>query len=273
MTNADIQRLLAAAGYYNGAIDGILGPVSRRGIDAILDRRKSEASSDPSRWSQQRRAVGAAQLILKHAGYPVGAIDGYVGNLTRTAFLLWNSAQAGIKVDLSIPTVTPAPTNAQNNFPRQSGVNQFYGTPGPGGTVERNLVMMDLPVAMRIDWNLNQRSTRVQLHSKCVPSARAAMEEILRHYGEARWRQLGLDRNAGTYNPRKMRGSNSWSMHAYGCAWDFYAAPNGLTTRCPQALFCKEDYKAFFDIWERHGWLSLGRAIGRDWMHIQAARL
>ena len=62
-------------------------------------------------------------------------------------------------------------------------------------------------------------------------------------------------------------------MHAYGCAIDHYAAPNGLTTRAPQALFSGKDYVEFFDIWESFGWVSLGRAIGRDWMHIQAARL
>ena len=46
-----------------------------------------------------------------------------------------------------------------------------------------------------------------------------------------------------------------------------------MTTRCPQALFCGHEYRKFFDICEAHGWLSLGRAIGRDWMHVQAATL
>lgn len=272
MNNSDIQRLLAAAGYYTGAIDGIIGKDSRRGVMSLLERRKSEATSDPMRWSEKRQNIGAAQLILKYANYSPGVIDGYVGNLTRTAYLLWSSAQAGTKPDLSIPAKPTLP-NVPTRFPKQADARTFYGTPGAGGTVEKQLVMATLPVAMRIDWNLSQKSTRVQLHTKCQASAMSAMEQIVRHYGEDRWRKLGLDRNAGTYNPRKMRGGTSWSMHAYGCAWDFYAAPNGLTTRCPQALFCKDDYKAFFDIWEAHGWLSLGRAIGRDWMHVQAATL
>lgn len=271
MQIADIQRLLAAAGYYKDAIDGILGHHSRKGINTILTRRSSEVSGNPAPWTDKRRAVAAAQLILTHAGYPLGRIDGYAGNLTNTAFMLWNSAQSGIKPDLSVPGKVPPSTNAQNNFPRQSGMDAFYGKPGPD--VQANLVLYDLPVAMRIDWNLLQKSTRVQLHKKCGPSAMNAMEQIVRHYGEDEWRKLGLDRNAGTFNHRKMRGSSSWSTHAYGCAWDFYAGPNGLTTRCPDALFCGEAYKAFFDIWEAHGWVSLGRAIGRDWMHVQAARL
>lgn len=273
MQNTDIQRLLTAAGYYNGAIDGILGSKSKIAINSILTRRASECVSNPLKWSQKRQAIGAAQLVLKHAGYPVGVIDGYAGNLTNTAFMLWNSAQSGVKLDLSIPKYTPPAKQAQMNFPRQSGVNGFYGEPGVGKSAEKQLVMYTLPVSMRIDYNLGQKSTRVQLHSKCGPSAMKAMEQIVRHYGETEWRRLGLDRNAGTYNPRKMRGGSSWSMHAYGCAWDFYAGPNGLTTRCPDALFCWEGYNAFFDIWEAHGWTSLGRAIGRDWMHVQAARL
>jgi hypothetical protein len=99
------------------------------------------------------------------------------------------------------------------------------------------------------------------------------MTKALQHYGYPKIQELGLNRFAGSYNHRKMRGGSSWSMHAYGCAIDFYAEPNGLRTRCPDALFCGQDYIAWFDIWESVGWTSLGRAIGRDWMHIQAASM
>lgn len=111
------------------------------------------------------------------------------------------------------------------------------------------------------------------IHEKCADSAERALREIAKNYTLPTLQRLGLDRFAGSYNHRKMRGGDSWSMHAYGCAIDFYAAPNGLRTPCPTALFCGEEYKTFFDIWEAEGWTSLGRAINRDWMHIQAARL
>ncbi|TYT26158.1 M15 family metallopeptidase [Luteimonas viscosa] len=269
MTPTDLQRLLAAAGHYTGAIDGEIGPKSLAAIDAILTAHAAECTSDPARWSARRRSAGAAQLALRHAGCDPGVIDGYAGNQTTGALLQWNHRQAYGR-DLVLDTTRTGPA-VDSGFPKQSGCNGYYGAPGPA--VERQLVMVDLPFPMRLDWNLSRRVTRVQLHARCAESALAAMKEILRKYGLDELRRLGLDRNAGTYNPRRMRGGSAWSMHAYGCAWDFFAGPNGLTTRCPQALFCGREYRKFFDIWEAHGWISLGRAIGRDWMHVQAARL
>lgn len=86
-------------------------------------------------------------------------------------------------------------------------------------------------------------------------------------------RDPGIDRYAGAYTHRKMRGGSKWSMHAFGCAIDFYAEPNGLRTRCPQALFCGTDYKDFLDIMEAHEWLPAIRLWGADAMHFQRARI
>lgn len=269
MSPSDVQRLLAAAGYYTGAIDGDIGPKSLAAIEAILGAHAAECTSDPARWSATRRLVGAGQLVLRDAGHAPGAIDGYAGNQTAGALMEWNHRQV-YGEDLVLDA-TPTGPPVASDFPKQSGCDAYYGKPGP--EVERQLVMVDLPFTMRLDWNLRKDVKRAQLHRRCADSAKAALREILRSYGEGELRRLGLDRNAGTYNPRRMRGGTAWSMHAYGCAWDFYAAPNGLTTRCPQALFCGSEYRKFFDIWEAHGWISLGRAIGRDWMHVQAARL
>jgi hypothetical protein len=269
MTPSDLQRLLAAAGYYTGAIDGDIGTKSLAAIDAILTTHAAECTTDPSAWSAKRRQIGAGQLVLKHAQCDPGVVDGYAGNQTIGALLAWNHRQTyGRDLELDRTRTGPA---IDSDFPKQSQCSTYYGNPGPA--VERKLVLVDLPFAMRLDWNLPKKVTRVQLHTRCADSAREAMKEILRKYGNDELRRLGLDRHAGTYNHRRMRGGTAWSMHAYGCAWDFHAAPNGLTTRCPQALFCGREYRKFFDIWEAHGWVSLGRAIGRDWMHVQAARL
>jgi peptidoglycan hydrolase-like protein with peptidoglycan-binding domain len=275
MDNKAIQRLLAASGYYSGGIDGVLGTKSLKAIATILDRHRFICTSNPDKWVAKRRAIGAAQLILKFAGYNPGAIDGYWGVNTEEALRAWDYKQATGKAEVvtraPVPTYTP-PASGVTRWPKQSECSKFYGTPGTNALTSQ-LRSYTLPLAMRIDWNLSQRTTKVQLHAKCGDSAMRAMEQIVRHYGEARWRKLGLDRNAGTYNHRKMRGGTSWSMHAYGCAWDFYAGPNGLRVPAPQALFSGEEYKPFFDIWESEGWTSLGRAINRDWMHVQAAYL
>ena len=272
MTPSDVQMLLLAAGYYNGGIDGDVGPKTLLAVGKILHARASETEGNATRWSNGRRLIGAGQLVLKHAGYAPGPIDGYVGPNTSDALRLWLFKAVTGKDEKIAQDVLPGYQPPATSFPKQADCTKFYGSPGSKALLSE-LKMFDLPLPMRIDWNLAQRTSRVQLHSKCGQSAIAATKAVIAHYGETQWRKLGLDRNAGTYNHRKMRGGTSWSMHAYGCAWDIYAAPNGLTTRCPNALFCGEDYKAFFNIWEAHGWTSLGRAIGRDWMHLQAAKL
>lgn len=156
-------------------------------------------------------------------------------------------------------------------LPRQSEVGAFYGAPGT--QIEAQLVTAELPFHLRLDWDLEKTVRRVRLHKKCAPAFVAAMTEVWTEYGEKQFRALGIDRFAGGYNHRVMRGGKSWSMHAYGCAVDFYAGPNGLKVRCPDALFCKPEYKDFLDIMEKHGWLSALRLWGADAMHFQMARL
>lgn len=267
MNNFDVQRLLAAAGYYTGAIDGIIGP-NTNGAIAILISNHYAQNHQIHVWTKERRAIAAGQLVLKYAGYEVGEIDGWVGNMTTGAMLQWNHYQTyGKKLALHQTPVTDIKTK----FPRQRDCGVFYGQPGI--EIEHQLEYADAPYKLRIDYDLSKTRNRLRLHSKCIDSAIAAMENIAKAYSPTERVAYGIDRFAGDYFHRKMRGGDSWSMHAYGCAIDFYAAPNGLTTRCPQALFCKPEYKTFFDIWESHGWVSLGRAIGRDWMHVQAAGL
>lgn len=156
-------------------------------------------------------------------------------------------------------------------LPRQSELDRFYGKPGPA--IEAQLVFAELPFHLRLDWDLNAKVKRVRLHKKCAAAFVAAMVEVFAHYGEVEFRKLGIDRFAGGYNHRKMRGGTKWSLHAYGAAVDFYAAPNGLTVKCPDALFCKPEYKPFLDIMEKHGWLPAIRLWGADAMHFQMARL
>lgn len=264
MNLRDFQIIASSKSIYTGGIDGKWGPKSSAAVDQVLSKNPETKS-----WSQTRKIIAAIQVMLNDGGYEAGKVDGYSGHNTEEAYNAFlYEKQHGSKEEVPQTVVRPS---SNEKFPPQSRVSSFYGQPGP--EIQRQLVKVPLPYQMRIDWNLRQRVSSMTLHEKCADSARAALEDILKHYGEAKLNSLGLDRFAGSYNHRKMRGGSSWSMHAYGCAIDFYAQPNGLRTRCPQALFCGEEYKAFFDIWEAHGWTSLGRAIGRDWMHVQAASL
>lgn len=271
MTPANVQELLAAAGYYNAAIDGIIGDKSRRAVDSLLTKHYALLPKNNGVWTLQRKLVAAGQIILRFAQYEPGAIDGLVGNNTRNAFMAWRHQQAYKRpLELDRTPIRPA-TGKSTIFPRQVDCAAFYGKPGTSEITSR-LVTVHVPYVLRIDYDLSQTTQKVTLHEKCAESAELAYREIHKAYGY-RINPLGLDLYAGSYNPRKMRGGTAWSMHAYGCASDFGSARNGLTTRCPQAQFCASDYNDFFDIWEAYGWVSLGREIGRDWMHIQAARL
>lgn len=278
MTPRDMQRLLTAAGYYKGEIDGLMGAKSRAAAFAVLNRHTDKVRALAT-WSNQRAVVAACQLILFYAGHSPGAIDGFVGQNTREAFNDWAAAQSSQGARQLEQTPVPGYTPIKTRFPSQAGCVAFYGKPGLEGSaadkaMQSKLVDVVFPFAFRIDYNLSQKATRMRLHEKCAESAQRAINQAVNYYGETQFRKLGLDRFAGSYMARLMRGSKTtFSMHAYGCAHDWYAEPNGLTTRCPQALFCGDDYKPYFDIWEAHGWTSLGRAIGRDWMHLQAATL
>lgn len=266
MNKRDVQRLLAFAGYYKGGIDGIEGPLTRGATDLVL------ADDYPQLKSRSRRRVGAAQVILNDAGFEAGAVDGYAGHNTREAFAAWQFEQIHGKREIvaRLPVSDFAPVSARD-LPRQADVGAFYGQ--PGGEIKSRLMIVKLPFDLRLDWNLSQTTRKMRVHEKCGPSLLAAMVAVHDHYGAARMSDLGLDRYAGGYLHRKMRGGSKWSMHAYGCAVDFYARPNGLRMKCPEALFCGAEYRDFLDIMEAHGWLPAIRLWGKDAMHFQQARL
>lgn len=277
MESKDFQVLLTAAGYYNDKIDGVWGQKTVDAAKAIVQRHTDELVGY-SRWDQKRIVVGAGQLVLKYAGFSPGIIDGLTGHNTSEAFEDWQADKAGSpRIIDRTPVADYKPVSGV--FPKQSQCVSFYGKPGlPGTAAEKamsaKLIYIDFPIAMRLDFDLSQKVTRTRLHQKCAASAQSAYQEAVKHYGASQFCALGLDRFAGAYMPRYMRGSTkTFSMHAYGCAIDTYAAPNGLNVRKPKALFSGADYDAWFNIWEAAGWTSLGRAIDRDYMHVQAASL
>lgn len=261
------QHVLAVAGLYTGSLDGVDGPKTRAAVVAVA---ATSVQSVPA----SRRPKAAAQYLLNQMGYEAGTVDGYWGHNSQNAYeaMLYEKTH-GKKLKLDREPIRSKPEGNSVAFPRQRDCAKFYGKPGKGSSqVARQLVRVPT-YEMGLDWNMRTKVTSISLHKKCADSAAQAFVQVEEHYGYARLKRLGLTRFAGSYNPRKMRGGSSWSMHAYACAIDFDARPNGLTMRCPQAKFCDPEYTDFFDIWEAHGWVSLGRAIGRDWMHIQAARL
>lgn len=264
MTLSDAQRLFAKTNYYLGAIDGLWGPKTLKAV-TIIER---NAGYSTSGWSRRRRWVAAAQTQLNAMGYEAGAVDGLIGHNTREALTGFLSDEAGVDWSVDRSPLDSQPSTALE-LPRQRDIVSYYGQPGTWD----NQTQVELSFPMRIDYNLSQTTRKMTVHQKCADPLKRAMEAVHDHYGLSTMRTLGIDRYAGGYVNRKMRGGSSWSMHAYGCAIDLYAAPNGLRTTCPRALFCKPAYKPLLDIMESHGWLPAIRLWGKDAMHFQMARL
>ncbi|SFT33078.1 peptidoglycan-binding protein [Sedimentitalea nanhaiensis] len=270
MENRHLQMLLASCGFYQGGIDGVLGPITQAAIRAVEAKHKDAYTFDPTTTFEKRRETAAVQACLNELGFDAGDVDGWHGVNTEEALNAYLFKQINGHEETIDRTPLPSPAGG-GTIPKQNTVGTVYGTPGPA--IEAQLVRLEFPFDFRIDWNLRQKTNKIRVHKDCAPQLEKALTEIRNHYGEARWRGLGLDRYAGAYNHRKMRGSNNWSMHAYGCAIDFFAAPNGLRTRCPGALFCGAEYKDFLDIMEANEWLPAIRLWGKDAMHFQRARL
>lgn len=269
------QRLLASTGYYKFGIDGDAGKGTMNAVAVIERNNIKDYAKSPSKMSKKRRLIAAGQVILNVQGYEAGTVDGYAGHNTENALSAWEYKQIHGKAEqVPRPVIKAYTPPKKGHIPLQKDVAKYYGRAGKGNSeVGRNLTTIKLPFRLRIDYNLKQTTNKITVHKKAAPSLKAALIEVYQHYGAGKMRELGIDRYAGAYNPRKMRGGSRWSMHAYACAIDFYAAPNGLRARCPRALFCKPQYKAFLDIMEKHGWLPAIRLWGADAMHFQRARL
>lgn len=270
MQDRHLQMLLAATGDYSGGIDGAFGPLSNAAMHAVELRDAAHYTFDPTSTTEHRRMTACAQACLNELGYQAGAVDGWLGVNTTEAlnaflFVLTNGRE-------EVVDRTPdADFNPPGDIPRQRDVARVYGDPET--QIPDRLTLIKLPFKLRIDYNLRTSTNKIRVHRDCAPQLEAALIAVRAHYGPDRMRELGIDRYAGAYYKRRMRGGSSWSMHAYGCAIDFFAEPNGLRMACPQALFCGAAYKPFLDIMEEHEWLPAVRLWGKDAMHFQRARL
>lgn len=154
-------------------------------------------------------------------------------------------------------------------WPLQSEVrrgNSMFGKPGD----ESNLVSIVPPYTLYYEGKA-LRSIRV--HRAIASHVQDALREVLEHYGAEKIHALGFDRYSGSYNYRSTAAGRSLSMHAWGIALDFAAESNAYATKAPRASLSAPACAKWWEIWESHGAVSLGRARDYDWMHLQFARL
>ncbi len=273
LSNFDIQRVLRAAGYYSGSLDGDLGPKSKAGIEKLLQSRSGEVAGNWTFWGTQRRGIAALQLILKHAGFPdVGAIDGLAGMLTLQAYSDWDHLQqTGERPAPWRPDDTPEePTGPAPSWGTQRDMDRRYG---PAGGKQCTAGVVNLPFPLRIAWDKSSTVRTFRCHEEVAASAERAYRRVASAYSPEDIQTLGLDLFGGCYNYRNKRGGSTLSTHAYGLAIDTDPERNQLRWDHSRARLARPDAVEWFRCWEAEGWLSLGRARDFDWMHVQAPGL
>lgn len=142
-----------------------------------------------------------------------------------------------------------------------------YGKPNITG--EGYLVTIMLPYPMRLAWDTENVVHKMRCHKLVGARFLAVFNEILRVYGYAKIKELGIDLFGGCFNFRKMRGGDDWSMHSWAIAIDLDPGRNQLKETSKTARFAKSEYKPMIDIFYKHGFISLGREKNYDWMHFE----
>lgn len=291
MNIAQLQGYLVAGGFLPAPADGIAGRLTKAAAKALLLQQGVDGDRIAV-WNDDRRIVGAKQLVCRLVGIEVGQIDGLMGPQTTHAFDIFDARAAnGGKVDPTVenwrddatapqavpsralPTVTSSQVNApatRPQWPKQNAaaMDAFFG---PKGT---NQTTLTFPYPMRLAWNLDS----VVRTTSCNKHVRESLERIfartLDFYGIDRVKELRLDLFGGCLNVRKMRGSaTAWSIHSWGCAIDIDPEHNALKMHRAQATLDNPPFDQFWSFVYDEGAIGLGRERDYDWMHAQFARL
>ena len=154
-------------------------------------------------------------------------------------------------------------------WPSQADVRSGKSIFGKAGD-ESNLVSITPPYTLYYE---GKPLKTIRVHKLVANAVREALEEVLEYYGEDRIHALGLDDYSGSYNYRACRSGHALSMHAWGIALDFSPAANAQQYKAPRATLSHPDCRVWWEIWEAHGAVSMGRSRDYDWMHLQFARL
>jgi hypothetical protein len=156
----------------------------------------------------------------------------------------------------------------KHNYPLQYS-KEFYRVFGLPGD-RNNLVAINIPYPLKLAWEPASIVKKITVHKLVVNDVCAVLQAVLEHYGKNRIKELGLDIFGGSYNFRKVRGGDQWSIHSWGLALDFDPEHNQMNWGISRARFGRPQYDFFFEKWDEAGWTSMGRAKNFDYMHVQA---
>lgn len=139
----------------------------------------------------------------------------------------------------------------------QAALRKTYGAPGD----ESALILLEVAdLGVRFE---GRPVRAIRCHRLVAASLRRALEAVRR---VAPWL---LERYAGAFCHRNIRGGTTPSLHAWGAAIDLDPSANGNTTHWPTRATMPI---AVMEAFAREGWLPAGAFWGRDAMHFQATR-
>jgi peptidoglycan hydrolase-like protein with peptidoglycan-binding domain len=268
---------------YKVLVAAALTRITRQGIDrnwgsgpdiapaAVLEKEGTNIGGAWRNWPAERQAVAVIQIICKDKGADAGVIDGQWGHATGAAYerLCYFRDHGRLPDVHSAPNNGTAPSGANpHGWPKESqaSLTAFYGR-----HCEASLVTVRSPWKLVASWDASADLTNIRCHKKVADSLRAVLEAVHAHYGEAELKRLRLDQYGGCFNCRPKREGTDWSTHSWAIALDWDPDRNQLKWGRDRASLAKPEYDAWWEIWEREGWYSLGRRHNFDWMHVQAA--
>lgn len=229
-----------------------------------------------SKASDNEALARLAQGHLKSTGHYAGALDDWAGPLTQSAYREF----AGLTPQPS-PAYAPAPDSliglpepaTSYRLPRETSaaLTAFYGSPAKAPPY---LDWFSFPhdgtrLYSRGGSMLKDRAGDERLDHRChrllIGRMTAALAEIYVTLCRAEYERQGWHIYGGCHDYRTKRGGSGLSIHAWGVGIDVNPGEN------PYAATTTTFTAAAIGIMERWGFLSGGRAWGKDWMHFQAA--
>jgi hypothetical protein len=142
-----------------------------------------------------------------------------------------------------------------------------YGKPNVTGN--GYLTTIQLPYPMRLAWDTDTIVHKMRCHKLVADKFLSVFNELIRVYGYAKIKELGIDLFGGCFNFRKMRAADDWSTHSWAIAIDLDPARNAMNTKVAKSQFSKPEYKQMISIFKKHGFEWGGDLWGKDCMHFQ----
>lgn len=158
-------------------------------------------------------------------------------------------------------------------FPVQSAVasgRSIYGPHGVKGGYSPPMAPIKLPFPLYLYGDSGRPVSVISAHEVVADSLLSVFQRLGQVFPtQAERVAAGVTCFDGCYNPRRMRGGSSWSMHAWAIAIDLDAGRNGNLTSWPaRAMMPLEVMECF----AAEGWTPAGAFWGRDAMHFQATQ-